>query len=154
MLDLFGVGADKEVLNASMGDYLAYLGRGTRLGAHIVGSIFAHGIALLGPLFPFVYAAICFVLFALMDLLTIRSAAGAATVSALGMLEIWNYFAGGLSYDALSGPFEFIIRNFWQTALIYALVFGLARWVTGAERSAVGALKVPALRHSVAPAPD
>jgi len=130
------------------------LGRGTRLGAHIVGSIFAHGIALFGPLFPFIYAAICFVLFGLMDLLTIRSAAGVASVSALGMLEIWNYFAGGLSYDALSGPFEFIIRNFWQTAFIYALVFGLARWVMGPKGAAMAGLDVPALPRAVAPAPD
>jgi hypothetical protein len=153
-LDFFGVGGAKDVLNASMGDYLAYLGRGTRLGAHIVGSIFAHGIALFGPLFPFIYAAICFVLFGLMDLLTIRSAAGVASVSALGMLEIWNYFAGGLSYDALSGPFEFIIRNFWQTAFIYALVFGLARWVMGPKGAAMAGLDVPALPRAVAPAPD
>jgi len=154
MLDFFGVGAAKDVLNASMGDYLAYLGRGTRLGAHIVGSIFAHGIALFGPMFPFVYAAICFVLFGLMDLLTLRSAAGIGTVSALGLLEIWNYFAGGLSYDALTGPFEFIIRNFWQTTFIYALVFGMARWATAGGRDNVRALHVPALQSSTAPAPD
>jgi hypothetical protein len=154
VLDFIGVGDVKEVLNASMGDYLSYLGRGTRLGAHVVGSIFAHGIALFGPLFPFVYAAICLVLFALMDLLTIRSATGAATVSSLGMLQIWNYFSGGLSYDSLSGPFDFIIRNFWQTAMIYALVFGLARSLAGAKRSALAVSGVTALPHSVAPAPD
>jgi hypothetical protein len=109
---------------------------------------------LFGPLFPFVYAAICLVLFALMDLLTIRSATGAATVSSLGMLQIWNYFSGGLSYDSLSGPFDFIIRNFWQTAMIYALVFGLARSLAGAKRSALAVSGVTALPHSVAPAPD
>jgi hypothetical protein len=154
LLDFIGVRSAKEVLSASMGDYLAYLGRGTRLGAHVVGSIFAHGIALCGPLFPFIYAAICFILFGLMDLLTIRAATGVATISALGMLKIWNYFAGGLSYDSLAGPFEFIVREFWQIAFIYALVFGLARFFLGTKQTAVGASNLAALRQSAAPAPD
>jgi hypothetical protein len=80
LLKLLGVGVDKDDLNYSMGDYLAYLSRGVRLGGRKTGSMFAQGIAVMGPLFPILYAFICLFLYKLMDLLTVRTAAGAASL--------------------------------------------------------------------------
>jgi len=147
LLDALHIGIDKEVLNGSVGDYLRYFGGAKRPGGHVVGSIFAHGIALFGPLFPFIYAALCLGLFGMMDLLTVRSESGAATVSALGMLQIWTYFSSGIVYDGLQGPFHFFVRNFWQAVLIYALAFALARMVVRPKQSSVREPNLPPVRQ-------
>jgi hypothetical protein len=129
ILDMLGVDVNKDDFNFSMGDYLPYLSHGTPLGGHSVGSMLGHGLALFGPLFPFIFAALCLGFFAVMNLLTIQHPDGTATVSALGMLQIWSYFAYGISYGGLQEAFEFLIRNFEQGILIYALVFGAARLI-------------------------
>jgi hypothetical protein len=126
-IDFLGVDVEKRSLDFSMGDYLPYLTAGGPLGGHRGGSMVGQGIALFGPLFPFLFAFICLILFGLMDLLTIRHRVGMSTVSALGMLQIWIYFVDGLSYEGLHDVFYFALRNFWQVALIYAAVFGAAR---------------------------
>jgi hypothetical protein len=138
-----GIPVAKEDLTYSMGDYMAYLSRGVPLGGHKIGSMFAQGIVLFGPLFPFLYAGICLMLFALMDLLTVRPAVGVASLTALGMLQIWNFFAAGISYEALHLVLYWLFRNFAQMVLIYAFVFGLARSVTGGKHSSAGVPTVP-----------
>jgi hypothetical protein len=127
ILDALGIPIDKDDLNYSMGDYLAYLSRGVPLGGRKTGNMFAQGIVLFGPLFPFLYAAICLALFALMDLLTIRSAEGSVTISAFGMLELWGFFMGGITFESLHKALHFFLRTFPQTVFIYALVFASAR---------------------------
>ena len=134
VLRILHVDVDKDELGFSMGDYLAYLSRGLPLGAHKVGSMFAQGPATVGPLFPFVYALICLVFFALMELLTIRKAGGAVTIATLGMLEIWQYFSFGLNYEAFHYLTSFVVRNFAQMAVIYAFVFGVARLFTRSKQ--------------------
>jgi hypothetical protein len=141
LLHAIGIDIDKDDLDFSMGDYLAYLSRGVPLGGRKTGNMFAQGIALFGPLFPFIYAAICLALFALMDLLTIRPAVGAASISALGMLEIWTYFMGGVTYESLHKVLHLFVRSFEQTVLIYALLFAIARLVQRQPKSDV---EVPA----------
>lgn len=129
VLKTFGVPVDKDELNFSMGDYLSYLSHGDELGGHRMGVMFGQGNALLGPLLPFLFAVICLVMYGLMDLLTIKHATGLSTISALGMLQIWRFFNGGLMYEGLHSVFDFVIRNFWQIALIYVLVQSFARIV-------------------------
>jgi hypothetical protein len=89
--------------------------------------MFAQGIVLFGPLFPFVYAVICLFLYGLMDLLTIRSAKGAARLSTVGMLESWGFFMGGIVYESLHNLLHLFIRNFGQTLVIYVLMLTPAR---------------------------
>jgi hypothetical protein len=128
VLGALGVSVDKLELDYSMGDYLPYLTNGGPLGGHRVGSMLGQGIALFGPLFPFVFAFICWALFALMNLLTTRGATtGVRTISAVGLLQVWMYFIGGLSFNGLHDAFYFLVRIFWQTALIYVFVFAFAR---------------------------
>jgi hypothetical protein len=143
VLRVLHINVDKDELGFSMGDYVAYLSRGLPLGAHKVGSMFAQGQATLGPLFPFVYGAICLVFFALMELLTIRRAGGMVTIATLGMLEIWQYFSTGLSYEAFHYVTNFVVRNFAQMAVIYAFVFAVARYFTRTKQTT-------AVRHALA----
>ena len=79
VLNKLGIAVSKDDLAYSMGDYLAYLSRGLPLGGHVIGSMLAQGIVLFGPLFPFVYAAICVVLFWFIDLWTVKPAVGKAS---------------------------------------------------------------------------
>ncbi len=138
LLNLMGIEFDKQALDYSMGDYIAYLSRGLVLGGHKTGSMFAQGQALFGPLFPFIYAIICLFLFGAMDLLTIRHRAGAATISALGMLEIWGYFNQGLHYEGLSNVLAFFVRNLEQMILIYVVIFAMARVVERSVKALLG----------------
>jgi ABC-type multidrug transport system fused ATPase/permease subunit len=143
MLHALGVAVDKDALGYSMGDYLAYLSRGVPLGGRKIGSMFAQGIALMGPFFPFVYAVFCLAFFGVLDLLTIRSATGVAALSSFGMLGIWGYFSTGLSYEALHHAFDFFARNLEQSLTIYLLVFALARWVTHHKRAGLQVFETP-----------
>jgi hypothetical protein len=126
LLKRLGISIDKDSLQNSMGDYLAYLSRGVPLGGHKTGEMFAQGMALFGPLFPCLYALACLALFALMDLLTIRSAEGAASISGLGMLQIWTFFQGGLTYESLHKLLGVFVRNFEQMVLIYSMILAPA----------------------------
>jgi len=134
LLHALGVPIDKEDLDFSMGDYLAYLSRGIPLGGRKTGNMFAQGIVLFGPLFPFVYAVICLFLYGLMDLLTIRSAKGAARLSTVGMLESWGFFMGGIAYESLHNLLHLFIRNFGQTLLIYVLMLTPTRLLSREPR--------------------
>lgn len=131
ILDFLGVNVGKTELNFSMGDYLPYLSGAGFLGGHAVGSMLGHGIALFGVLFPFVFVLICWALFAYMDLLTISRAGAVTAISAMGLLQFWNYFLTGISFVGLTEAFYFLARIFWQTALIYSATYGGARLVMG-----------------------
>jgi hypothetical protein len=131
LLDQMGVHVTKNELNYSMGDYLPYLTEGQPLGGHRVGSMFGQGMALFGVLFPLVFAGMCVVLFYLMDLLTVREEGDVGHVSALGILQIWNYFLSGLSYEALHLAFWFVARIFWQTMLIYVSLLSIGQLFSG-----------------------
>jgi hypothetical protein len=135
ILKALRIGVDKEDLNYSMGDYMAYLSRGVPLGGRKTGSMFAQGAAIMGPLFPILYVGICLFLYGLMDLLTVRSASGTANLSPLAMMTLWMYFYRGITSDALSNVFVFIFRGFGQTVLIYVVLFGIARMMFGTQRS-------------------
>ena len=127
MLHALGVRINKDDLDFSMGDYLAYLSRGIPLGGHKTGNMFAQGIVLFGPLFPFLYAAICLLLYGAMDLLTIRPAQGPARLCAVGMLQAWHFFMSGITYESVQKVFLFFVRSLWQMLLIYVLIFTPAR---------------------------
>jgi hypothetical protein len=122
LLHALGVHVDKQDLDFSMGDYLAYLSRGIPLGGRKTGNMFAQGIVLFGPLFPFLYAVICLFLYGLMDLLTIRSEKGPARLCTVGMLRVWDYFMGGVVFESLHNLLHLFLRNFGQTLLIYVLM--------------------------------
>lgn len=131
VLKLLHIGVDKEDMNYSMGDYLAYLSRGVPLGGRKTGSMFAQGQAVLGPLFPILYAALCLFVYALMDLLTIRGRGTRIELSALAMMNLWIFFYRGITADALSNTFVFIFRDFLQTVVIYLIIFAIARAMLG-----------------------
>ena len=126
LLGLLGIGVDKDEMNYSMGDYLAYLSRGVPLGGRKTGSMFAQGEAIMGPLFPILYAIACLFLYGLMDLLTVRQADGAVELSALAMMTLWIYFYRGITSDALSNIAVFIFRDYGQRLLIFVVVAKIA----------------------------
>jgi hypothetical protein len=140
LLKAIGIPVDKENLNYSMGDYLAYLSRGVALGGRKTGSMFGQGIALMGVLFPIFYALLCLFVYKLMDLLTIRhlsvaaSPSGQAGLSALAMMSLWTFFYRGVTAEALSNVFVFLFRGFLQTVVIYVAISSMARLMSGLFR--------------------
>jgi hypothetical protein len=140
ILDWAGIKVDKTELTYSMGDYLVYLARGAALGGHKTGSMFAQGMAIMGPLFPFLYAFMCLVLYGEMDLLTVRTAGRKPQLSVLAMMTLWGFFYRGITSEALSGIFIYVVRDFAQTIVIYAVIFAVGRallpgWKTTPETS-------------------
>jgi hypothetical protein len=134
ILRIFGINIKKEDLEFSMGDYMVYLTRGLPLGGHKTGSMFAQGAALVGPLFPLIYAVIVLLKFAFMDLLQIRNESGGSRLSPLAMMCLWIYFFRGAVQDAISNDIIFLVRNIAQTLIIYVCILALARLMFGAPR--------------------
>lgn len=149
LLKVFDVYVDKHDLEFSMGDYMVHLTRGLPLAGHKTGSMFAQGIALMGPLFPMVYALIIFLKFALMDLLQIRNESGGSRLSALAMMSLWIYFYRGAVQDAISNDVTFIIRNFAQTLLIYVIILGVTRIMFGVRRWNEGLSPASTAQHGI-----
>ena len=130
LLQRLGVRIDKDDLNFSMGDYLAYLSRGVPLGGRKTGSIFAQGQAVFGALFPFVYALLCLVLFKWMDLLCTRRSDGSSFPVTAALLTSWQ-LVHLLAPESLHQVCLAIVRGIPQDIAVYALVFLLARVPTG-----------------------
>ncbi|HLZ99366.1 MAG TPA: hypothetical protein VKP66_15640 [Steroidobacteraceae bacterium] len=150
VLRALGISIDKSDLDFSMGDYMAYLSRGIPLGGRKTGNMFAQGIVLFGPLFPFLYAVICLLLYGAMDLLTVRPANGAARLSAVAMLQAWHFFMSGITFESVQKVFLFFVRTLWQMLLIYVLVFTPAR-LLGRASLPTRDPSVPMWRQSTSP---
>jgi hypothetical protein len=129
ILNLLHISVNKADLNFSMGDYLVYLSRGIPLGGRKTGSVFAEGITLLGPLFPFVYAVLCLVTYKMMDLLTVRPAIGMTSMSALAKMQAWLFFLYGITGESISAMVVFVVREPWQSMVAYLFVLSLASLV-------------------------
>jgi hypothetical protein len=130
VLKRLGIKIDKDDLNFSMGDYLAYLSRGVPLGGRKTGSIFAQGQVVFGALFPFIYALLCLVLFKWMDLLCLRPKDGPAFPVTLALLTSWQ-IVHLLAPESLHQVCIAITRGFLQEIAVYLLVFMVARLLTG-----------------------
>ncbi len=125
ILDVMGFHINKADLDFSIGDYLVYLSKGGPLGGRRTGSSIAHGLVLFGPVFPFVFVLICWVMISVMELLTIRVERGAAQLSAVGMMNLWTFFTHGFTHDSLSAMFVYVVRGFPEMVFVYWFALGL-----------------------------
>ena len=132
ILKRLGIHLDKEDLNFSMGDYLAYLSRGVPLGGRKTGSIFAQGQVVFGALFPFIYILLCFLLFKWMDLLCRRSPDGTAFPVTLALLTSWQ-LVHLLAPESFHQPCIAIVRGLPTAIAAYTLVFWMTRLLTGSS---------------------
>lgn len=130
VLKQLGIHIDKEDLNFSMGDYLAYLARGIPVGGRKTGSLFAQGQVVFGALFPFVYVLLCLILFKWMDLLCRRPADGPAFPVPLALLTSWQ-LVHLLCPESLHQGFIAIVRGIPTNIAVYTLVLGIAYLLTG-----------------------
>lgn len=122
-----GVDVDKKDLEFSMGDYLSHLSQGGPLGGRRTGSMLAQGVALLGLGFAVVYIVLCFLAFAVMDVLSFRNRGGQVMLSAVGMLAIWKLFQYGITNDSLHVWVTTTIRTIPQNIVLFLLVATVAR---------------------------
>jgi len=59
-----------------------------------------------------------------------------ATLSALGMLQIWEFFLNGITFESLHSVFHLFLRYFAQTLAIYVLVLATSRQARSAKTRA------------------
>ena len=129
-LDALKIDINKTDLQFSMGDVLANKAVGIQLGGFRTGSIFGQGSAIFGTLFPFVYFAMCFILFAALDIFSKRSANGVIVISVIGMLNLWQNFIFGITADSLYELFLGVVRGVPQLVLLYFITFSIAKFIT------------------------
>ena len=129
VLKAFDIPVKKAQLRFSMGDYLAHQSVGGPLGGYKTGSALAHGIGLFGLFFPFVYLAICILMFPLLDLLSSRLPSGQIVMSVVGMLTIWRLFLYGITAESLTSMIGFATRGFIQTVVLYLIVYQVSKWI-------------------------
>ena len=140
LVDLLGIDVDKSQLKFSMGDYLVYMSRGQRLGGYRTGSVFAQGQLLFGEMFPLFYGALCYVLFWLMDLLSIAEENGRVSISAAALMRIWSFFIYGITGESLYAIANSAIRGSLQTLSAYLLTLTMTEILTrpGKRRTHLG----------------
>ncbi len=129
-LDALKIDVNKNDLRFSMGDMLAHLAVGTPLSGYRTGSIFGEGWALFGYFFPLIYFGMCLILFAAIDLFSIRTVSGQVTLAAIGMLNIWPNFLFGITADSLHHLFIGVVRGVPQSILLYTVVFAIAKMIS------------------------
>jgi hypothetical protein len=130
ILKRIGIHIDKDNLNFSMGDYLAYLSRGVPLGGRKTGSIFAQGQVVFGVLFPFVFVLLSLALFKWMDVLCRRAADGSAFPVTLALLTSWQLIHL-LGPESLHQGVIAIVRTLPQDIAVYVLMLWIARLLSG-----------------------
>jgi hypothetical protein len=136
LLRVLGVNLTKENVPNSVGDYLTYLTIGMPLGGNRPGSILAQGRTLFGVAFPFIYALICLLLYWFMDLLTIRSSFEKTSLSAVGMMRIWELYSTDMLPDGFQGVAYLIVREIPQMTAIYCLLVWLCSALLGENEHA------------------
>lgn len=126
-LDAIKIKVNKADLRFTMGDMLANNAVGTPLSGLRTGSVFGQGWVIFGYFFPIIYFAMCFVLFAAVDLFSTRTAAGVTVLSVIGMLHIWQNFIFGITADSLQQLFIGVLRGVPQSLLMYCIAYGIAK---------------------------
>ena len=129
-LDAIKVNVNKDKMFFSMGDMLANFAIGTPLSGLRTGSIFGQGWVLFGYYFPLIYFAMCFVLFAALDLFSTRTATGVTVLAVIGMLNMWPNFLFGITADSLQQLFIGVVRGVPQNVLLYCIAYGIAKVIS------------------------
>ena len=127
VLDAFKIKVNKYYMEFSIGDMLVHIADGLPLGGLKTGSIFGQGWALFGYAFPFIYFAMCMVLFVALDLFSFQDAIGKTEMAVIGMLNIWQHFLFGITADSFHYLFIGVVRDLPQSVILYAIVFYIAR---------------------------
>jgi len=126
-LDALKIDVNKDTMYFTMGDMLANYAIGTRLSGLRTGSIFGQGWVIFGYFFPIVYFAMCFILFAALDIFSTRVATGATMLAVVGMLNMWPNFLFGITADSLHHLFIGVVRGVPQNILMYCIAYAIAK---------------------------
>ena len=131
-LDALKIDIDKRYLLLSMGDVISHYAVGTPLGGLRTGSVFAQGLVLFGNLSILIYFALCFILFASIDIFSKRGPDGMIVISVIGMLNLWPNFIYGITADSFHHLFIAVVRGVLQSALLYFIAVSFAKAIGNA----------------------
>jgi len=145
VLKVLRIDIDKKSLEFSMGDYLSYLAQGDRavLGSRRTGSMLPQGLAIGGIGFVGAYLVFCWLVFAVLDLLSFRGPSGQVLLSAVGMLGVWKMFQYGLSSESLQAWVGLIGRTVPQNIVLFLIFATLARFGATVLGRLYGAQRIP-----------
>ena len=129
-LDALKIDINKRDFMFSIGDRLANMAVGVSLGGFRTGSVFGQGWALFGALFSLVYFAMCFILFAALDIFSKPTINRTIIISVIGMLNLWPNFLFGITADSFHALFIGVVRGVLQSVLMYFIVFWIAKMIT------------------------
>lgn len=129
ILEKLKIDLDKKLLKFTMGDLLANYAVGTPIGGYKTGSVFGQGLLIFGNSFILIYFAMCFILFAAIDIFSKRTSESAIVVSAVGMINLWPNFLFGISAESLHYLFIGVVRGVLQAAILYFIAVSLAKFI-------------------------
>jgi len=124
---LLNINVPKTELQFSLGDFLAHLTRGMRLGGFKTGSALVQIYVLFGLLSPFIYALFCLMTYAVFDLLSVRESLASAHLSALAMMRVWLFFIYGITAESLGAIGYTVLRDIPQMIAIYCALLWLCK---------------------------
>ena len=127
LINILGWRIDKQELEFSMGDYLSHLSTGSALGGYRTGSMLGHSVAVFGVGWMLFYFVGCLVAFAMLDLLSYRTANGQVVLTAVVMLGLWKIFQNGLAAESMHNWFGYFVRTLPQNTVIFLAFAFLAR---------------------------
>jgi hypothetical protein len=127
LLDALKIDIDKRYLSFSMGDVISHYAIGTPLNGLRTGSVFAQFLVLFGNFSVLIYFALCFILFAAIDLFSKRGPDGVIVISVIGMLNLWPNFIYGITAESFHYLFIGIVRGVAQSAVLYYVAISIVK---------------------------
>ncbi len=136
VLNFIGIDFDKSDFENSRGDYLYYVsgvGSTYALGGYRVTSSLGDGLATFGWIYYPLQLIVWFLIFKLLDTL-ILTINGGVKHSIFGYMNIYTWLGLFRNANGLVGDIGFILRSFWQYALIYFIAYFAAGLISRVRR--------------------
>lgn len=139
ILEVFASNIDKAYfLSFSIGDLFEHLGNGGPLGSFLTGSIPVHALALYGIWYPVALALVYTLAFTLYKGILLRNPYSVqfGHLSAFALLVGFKLFTD-ISLDGVTSIIGIIVRDIWQTSVIFFVSLCLLKRTQKTEHKAV-----------------
>lgn len=134
LLDVLKLNLDKPwYTKASFGDFLFMRKTGVGYGGFRVGNFMGLGLASFGWWYLGVLFVGAIILYNFIDSFVLRTGTWSSRISIVGFLSTlfcFTYFGNSTSSESVTTIFNYITRGWFQTVLLYVLLFWIARKVS------------------------
>ncbi len=134
LLDVLKLNLDKPwYTKASFGDFLFMRKTGVGYGGFRVGNFMGLGLASFGWWYLGVLFVGAIILYNFIDSFVLRTGTWSSRISIVGFLSTlfcFTYFGNSTSSESVTTIFNYITRGWFQTVLLYVVLFWIARKVS------------------------